>query len=809
MTIRTAFLSWAVTLTIAAPVARAGDLLLSGRRLVLRARAQTAALRLASSDAALTLGRGNGSADDPVRAGGTLRIVSTAGNRFDRTLPLPGGRWRYLGRPGRARGYRYRARGDHDLSIVVRPGKELRISARGALGLTLGRDPNPVAVVLTLGELRYCTGFRGTVAFRAGRRWVASDADAPPVCGPPAALPDPRLVPWPMHAIDGRYRGSNALFPGDVNGDGLTDYVTNYEFDQRYVIEFHPPAGAPVRRPWPTVDAFTLPPQPAGIDTESAALADLDGDGHLDIVGVQGGHFSTFFEGDSPGIHVIWGPAIADVTNPAAWTDGGRIPGTVDQGHFLWVVPFDVNGDGAIDLLVGGRKLYRGAMPNASIKWIEAPALPADRRDLSAWTVHDVDPTGFDGHGFVHDDVDGDGDQDLLDANADFDTPDDEEVVQWFENPGTGDPAQMAPWPKHEIYRGSEFYYKPQIAVADLDGDGRRDFVTQVHDAVYWFRKTATAPVAFERIVITKPPFAQQDSRPISAGDLDGDGRLDLFAMTTHEGGVIAPDKAAAFWMSWSGPAPTADNWTYHVVKWGSGKPMQIPSFGEKWDQVVLTDVDGDGDLDAVANCEEWWEDDVVEFAPYTDPGLDPHAVAVVWFENRLGEAPFVAGEQAGVCAIEAEHWADLRDGTWIERASYPGFAGDAYVQVHDPQQTTARAWADSRGLAYLVDVAGGDYHVWLRRWTPAKWGTTLGGAASNAVWIGVDEEPRGVADDVDPTTEAWTWVEAPGPVSLTPGRHLLVVKAHEGGYALDRIVLARDDGFVPSGDGPAETLLP
>jgi hypothetical protein len=39
-----------------------------------------------------------------------------------------------------------------------------------------------------------------------------------------------------------------------------------------------------------------------------------------------------------------------------------------------------------------------------------------------------------------------------------------------------------------------------------------------------------------------------------------------------------------------------------------------------------------------------------------------------------------VAGEQAGICAIEAEHWVDLRDGTWIERGGYPGFAGDGYM---------------------------------------------------------------------------------------------------------------------------------
>ena len=207
----------ALAIAVTVPVAHADDLLLSGRRLLMRARQNAAALRLVASDAGLTLGRGAGSADDPVLSGGTLRIVSTAGDGFDRTSSLASGQWRYIGKAESGRGYRYRTRTPDRISIVVRPGKELRISARGALGLTLARDPNPVAVVLSLGELRYCLGFRGAVEFRAGRRWTASDADPPPVCGPPAALPDPRHVPWPMHAIDGRYRGSNAGSPSSRN----------------------------------------------------------------------------------------------------------------------------------------------------------------------------------------------------------------------------------------------------------------------------------------------------------------------------------------------------------------------------------------------------------------------------------------------------------------------------------------------------------------------------------------------------------------------------------------------------------------
>ncbi len=62
---------------------------------------------------------------------------------------------------------------------------------------------------------------------------------------------------WPMHAVDGRYRGANGLGPADVNGDGRRDYVTNYEFDQRWIpgprpsrpTTACPSRPAPCRRP--------------------------------------------------------------------------------------------------------------------------------------------------------------------------------------------------------------------------------------------------------------------------------------------------------------------------------------------------------------------------------------------------------------------------------------------------------------------------------------------------------------------------------------------------------------------------------
>jgi len=410
--------------------------------------------------------------------------------------------------------------------------------------------------------------------------------------------------------------------------------------------------------------------------------------------------------------------------DPQAWTDAGRIPATIDRGHFIYVRPYDVNGDGATDIVSGGR-VHGGNQRKGGVLWIEAPADPAERRDLTRWQIHDIDPEQFDAHSLTFADIDMDGDEDLFLANADFDTPEDEEKVLWYENPGTGAPAQKDPWPIHVIYEGSEFYPKPQLAVADLDGDGLEDLFTMVADAIYYFRKTGVAPVTWERIVIPKDPVAQWLSRPIRVKDINNDGKLDLVGMLLHEDTRLPADKTAGFWMEYSGSEPLADNWTTHVIKWGSGKTMSLPVFGEKWDQVEFADLDEDGDLDLVANCEEWWAD-TLEFLFYWLPNVNPNSVAVVWFENRLHEAPYTHREQGGLCVIEAEHPEALHDGSWILRDRYAGFSGDSYLQ--DPNHLRAVQYGaqDTEGLHYRLDLDGGTYRIWVRRWVPMEWGDRM-----------------------------------------------------------------------------------
>ncbi len=156
----------------------AADELLTGDTIQLTDRL----LGVRSRDVTIDLGQGAASPDDPTLHGGSLRVLSIEGDVFDRTYPLPAEGWRSLRRRGTIYGWVFN--GPAPLSRVqVKKGKGLRVFGNGpGLGHTLGADPAPVRVVLTLGEQQYCMSFGGTVEFTPGSRYLAHAAAAPDIC---------------------------------------------------------------------------------------------------------------------------------------------------------------------------------------------------------------------------------------------------------------------------------------------------------------------------------------------------------------------------------------------------------------------------------------------------------------------------------------------------------------------------------------------------------------------------------------------------------------------------------------------------
>jgi hypothetical protein len=113
--------------------------------------------------------------------GGALSVSSAAGD-FAATQQLAGA-WKYAGKVGSQKGYKWKSRTAPIRAVVIKSGK-LVIGGKGnGLGFDLDDDPTPVRVELAAGEHHYCLLFGGaTPKFKANRLYRATLAAAPAVC---------------------------------------------------------------------------------------------------------------------------------------------------------------------------------------------------------------------------------------------------------------------------------------------------------------------------------------------------------------------------------------------------------------------------------------------------------------------------------------------------------------------------------------------------------------------------------------------------------------------------------------------------
>jgi hypothetical protein len=158
---------------------------LTGKKLKLSAepnRAKRSKIALRSKDRRVSLGQGNQSGDDPVVHGGELTISSAAGG-FTKAHVLAGG-WKYVGKPGRNKGYKWKSKSSPIRKIVIKRHKAVKVSGRGdTLGFDLNDNPNPVRVTLRTGAHVYCLEFGGRqLKFKPDRRWAAKKSPAPTTC---------------------------------------------------------------------------------------------------------------------------------------------------------------------------------------------------------------------------------------------------------------------------------------------------------------------------------------------------------------------------------------------------------------------------------------------------------------------------------------------------------------------------------------------------------------------------------------------------------------------------------------------------
>lgn len=367
----------------------------------------------------------------------------------------------------------------------------------------------------------------------------------------------------------------------DLNGDGLQDIAVGFEYGEYARVYFHP-GKEKVRSLWDTIIVH-----PSCGAAEDASFVDVNNDGKPDVViCAEGGGRVSF----------AFAPADGDPADAALWTASSSVSIAWEgadkrfnlPGSAMWAEPADVDQDGDTDLIVGGK---------GKLSWLEAPDHDDAKNNVNLWKAHNIGDSSWT-MSIVVTDLNHDGYPDFLltDRRAAGGIS-----VCWVENPGprvSYEGKNDPDWTKHTLRGQDDARFARFI---DLDRDGLKDFIVAIGDKgtdpsrLVWYKQNwdeATRTVSFvEHSVVTGIP----DAHGIGAGDLNGDGKIDI--VISHTGNPLRV-------LEHSGD-PTVQQWTQ--------KTLKTDKFG-KHDTYTLYDVDRDGDLDILTTSENLY--------------------GVIWFEN-------------------------------------------------------------------------------------------------------------------------------------------------------------------------------
>ena len=318
------------------------------------------------------------------------------------------------------------------------------------------------------------------------------------------------LMPWITRDVSASAPSARSVALGDINADGHPDIVAATEGDNAVSVFYN--SGAAI----PTFTRSVVYPFLSG--ARAAEIADLDGDGDLDIA-------SCARAGDQISWHENLGGS------PAAWATH-VITTSADGAETIAIA--DIDRDGRPDLVTGWENAdtvaWHRNLGGAPLEW-DTQIIADNINGPLAVAVADVDL---------------DGDPDVVSVAANGDT------VQWHENSG-------GPAPNWTIRLVDTAVTGAQcVAAADLDADGDLDLIVGAAtlDRVYVYENLRGSPTMFQRSDVGELPFPDFP-RSIAVGDINRDGRADLAIASRSDGRVlVAPNTGGQFGLPTTATAP-------------------------------------------------------------------------------------------------------------------------------------------------------------------------------------------------------------------------------------------------------------
>jgi hypothetical protein len=403
------------------------------------------------------------------------------------------------------------------------------------------------------------------------------------VSGQPAGA-EGRGNAWAMHVIDSGLSGCDGVRLCDVDNDGDMDLTVGWEQSGVIRLYLNPGPIPEVRNAWPLIDCGLA------ADVEDAMMADIDGDGRIDVVSSS--------EGSHQQVSVHFAPTRGVYTDSSLWTTSEFPEALAGKRRWMFSIAMDVNEDGHLDIVAGGKSA------NAKVAWFESPE--AHKRDLSLWKFHEMSAAGWI-MSVIAQDMDADGDNDVVVSDR---NPSGGLLgVRWLENPAPGG-DQTESWTNHFI---SDVGDLPDfIDLVDMDGDDDLDVIapSKSPDRIDWHERLDESGQRWAEHEIAFPPNMGH-SKAVKVGDINLDGQLDIVLSCASASDPLS----GMVWMEYKDSVFDFE-WIDHEI---SGPA------GSKFDRIELIDLDGDGDLDAMTTEENF--------------GPESLGIGAIWYENPEIEA--------------------------------------------------------------------------------------------------------------------------------------------------------------------------